>query len=251
MTKSDLLTAEQEAALGRRVRAWLDDGGDEADGIAARNELVDRNYYLVPYVISIHFRLSRSQWPDADQEGYLGLMKAAEKFDPSFGTKFSTYAAWWIYQYVQKHLFCDRIVYVPYHFAGEKGEKNFSGSRHYHKAKQATRRVASLDVAPRESGWDPTSGPAPDNSTEDYRLLIRRLLREARVSDNQADSILSFYGIGREPENNTEIADRLGYKDRRGASQARTEGLIKVREAVRCNSALRAKVEDVLGKVAI
>lgn len=98
-----LLTPEEEVALADRIRE-----GDEE----ARNELVCRNLRLV-------VRIIRSYWgialEDRVQEGNLGLMRAAEKFDPQLhGTKFDTYAAYWIRQSVGRGIKKQRrMVYIP------------------------------------------------------------------------------------------------------------------------------------------
>jgi RNA polymerase primary sigma factor len=72
--------------------------------IKQRNLLVDNNYKLV---ISIAHRYSR-RWnvplEDLVQEGTVGMIRAATKFQPSVGVKFSTYGTWWIHQYIARHL---------------------------------------------------------------------------------------------------------------------------------------------------
>jgi len=85
-----LLSAEQEVKLARRVR--------RGDG-AARKQMIQSNLRLV---ISIAKRYSNLGMPLSDliEEGNLGLMRAVQKFNPSKGYRFSTYAAWWIKQFV-------------------------------------------------------------------------------------------------------------------------------------------------------
>ena len=85
-----LLTAEQEISLSRRVRK-----GDAE----ARRQMIQSNLRLV---ISIAKRYSHLGLPISDliEEGNLGLMRAVTKFNPGKGFRFSTYAAWWIKQYV-------------------------------------------------------------------------------------------------------------------------------------------------------
>ena len=112
----DLLSAEQERTLGQAIRAGLDaqvklDAEGKtmspasrraleravSKGREAKDEMVCANLRLV---VSIARRYDRRELQLADliQEGNIGLMHAAEKYDHSKGFKFSTYATWWIRQ---------------------------------------------------------------------------------------------------------------------------------------------------------
>ncbi|MBF9131387.1 sigma-70 family RNA polymerase sigma factor [Plantactinospora sp. S1510] len=112
MGRHRILAAEEEAALGRRIqlgfaameRRQAGAGATSVatlieDGLRARDELVRSNLRLV---ISIAQRLVQNagdmEFEDLLQEGVLGLQRAAEKFDPTLGYKFSTYATWWVRQ---------------------------------------------------------------------------------------------------------------------------------------------------------
>ncbi len=72
--------------------------------IKQRNRLVDKNYKLV---VSIAYRYAK-RWnvpvEDMVQEGVVGMIRAATKFQPEVGVKFSTYGTWWIHQYIARHL---------------------------------------------------------------------------------------------------------------------------------------------------
>lgn len=59
----------------------------------ARNKLVEENLGLAVFFAK-KFRATRMDLEDLVQEAYLGLIEAAERFDPNYGTKFSTYARW-------------------------------------------------------------------------------------------------------------------------------------------------------------
>ncbi|MCM8812249.1 MAG: sigma-70 family RNA polymerase sigma factor [Candidatus Omnitrophica bacterium] len=85
-----LLTPEEEIVLARKVRK-----GDPA----AREKMIQSNLRLV---ISIAKKYGHLGLPMSDliEEGNLGLMRAVSKFNPGKGFRFSTYAAWWIKQYV-------------------------------------------------------------------------------------------------------------------------------------------------------
>ena len=88
LTRSDLLTAEQEVRLAHKIAA-----GD----MQAKSTLVESNIRLVVSIAKA-YRASGIPLEDLIQEGSIGLMTAAERFDPKRGYRFSTYATQWIRQ---------------------------------------------------------------------------------------------------------------------------------------------------------
>jgi RNA polymerase sigma factor (sigma-70 family) len=101
-----LLTAEEEQSLARRVQA----GDAEAE-----RQLVEANLRLVIRIARRYLGRGLSLL-DLIEEGNLGLMHAAHKFQPDRGTRFSTYATWWIRQAVSRALANQaRTIRLPVH----------------------------------------------------------------------------------------------------------------------------------------
>jgi RNA polymerase sigma-32 factor len=95
----DLLTREEEIRLGRRVR---DDNDEDA-----LNRLISSNLRLVVKIAKDFRRQWKKNMLDLIQEGNLGLIQAAGKFDPDRGIKFSYYASFWIKAYMLKFIMKD------------------------------------------------------------------------------------------------------------------------------------------------
>ena len=104
--KIPLLTADEEVALAKRIEA-----GDQT----AKDELIQANLRLVVSIAG-HYNNRGMQYLDLIQEGNMGLIKAADKFDYRKGFKFSTYATGWIRQSITRALADQaRTIRIPVH----------------------------------------------------------------------------------------------------------------------------------------
>jgi RNA polymerase primary sigma factor len=136
-----LLTHEEEIDLGRKVRE-----GDES----ARSELIEKNLRLV-IPIAKKYRGKGLPFGDLIQEGNIGLMRAADKFDPEKGFRFSTYATWWIRQAIQRAVADKgRTIRVPVHM----GEKIRKMARTYNELSIQLEREPSDEEVAEGLGWD-------------------------------------------------------------------------------------------------
>ena len=116
-SRHDLLEPSEEIELGRIIQrgiaaeAHLAGKSDQAEwielrqsvdaGRSAQEFMVLHNLRLV-MDIAMKFRGRGLEIEDLFQEGYFGLLRAVEKFDPTLGLRFSTYATWWIRQRLQR-----------------------------------------------------------------------------------------------------------------------------------------------------
>ncbi len=108
--KTNLLTAEEERSLARRI-----DQGD----MAARDRMIESNLRLV---VKIAKRYMNRGLPFLDliEEGNLGLIKAVERFKLSKECRFSTYATWWIRQSIERALVNQsRTIRLPVHVSDD------------------------------------------------------------------------------------------------------------------------------------
>ncbi|MDX9908694.1 MAG: RNA polymerase sigma factor RpoD/SigA [Bacteroidales bacterium] len=229
--KEELITVEEEVELAQRIKK-----GDHA----ALEKLTRANLRFVVSVAK-QYQNQGLSLPDLINEGNLGLIKAAEKFDETRGFKFISYAVWWIRQSILQALAeQSRIVRLPLNQVGSlnKINKAFSKFEQEHERKPSPEELAeSLELTPdkitdtlRVSGRH-VSVDAPfvdgeDNSLLDVlvnddspradRILIQESLsREinralATLTEREADIIKLFFGIGCQEMTLEEIGERFG-----------------------------------------
>ena len=100
-----LLTAQEEKQLARRIREHSDP--------VAREQMVQANLRLVVNIAKDYSNPGMTLG-DLVAEGNLGLMRAAEDFDPDAGVRFSTYAAWWIKQAIKRAMInAGQPIHIP------------------------------------------------------------------------------------------------------------------------------------------
>lgn len=110
LRKSSLLSAEEERALAKKILR-----GDEE----ARKRMIECNLRLV-VKIAKKYLYRGLPFSDLIEEGNIGLIKAVERFSPAKKTRFSTYAAWWIRQSIERALVNQaHIIRLPMHISSD------------------------------------------------------------------------------------------------------------------------------------
>lgn len=146
-----LLTPEQEITAGQAIQAWLTHPDPCPPGIKRRGErakdlLIRSNLRFVVFHIKKHNNLLKvAEFDDLVQAGNLGLIRAAEKFDPTTGYKFVTYAYFWIRQQIS-HFIANqtRTIRMPTTFSGKAGSIDNTTAR---LATELGREPTRLEVA--------------------------------------------------------------------------------------------------------
>jgi len=246
-----LLTHEEEIDLGRRVRA-----GDKK----AREKLIEKNLRLVVSVAK-KYRGMGLPFGDLIQEGNIGLMKAADKYDPERGWRFATYATWWIRQAVQRAVADKgRTIRVPVHM----GEKMRKMARVYYELSAELAREPTDEEIAERIGWDvdrvrDVKSAIPDATSlnrslsseedsselgdfiEDEResgvasevvreLERRRLLQSVeRLPERQRRLLVRRYGLdGEEPATLANLSEELGVsRERIRQLRREAEGMLR------------------------
>ncbi|BAV94659.1 sigma-70 family RNA polymerase sigma factor [Ichthyobacterium seriolicida] len=249
-----LITAEEEVELAQRIRA-----GDEA----ALVKLVNANLRFGVSVAK-QYQNQGLSLPDLINEGNLGLIKAARRFDETRGFKFISYAVWWIRQSILQALAeQSRIVRLPLNKIGSlnKINKTYAALEQQHERKPSVREIslildipeedveasmrnagkhASLD-APLVEGEDSTlydvlgsnESPLPDNELlyESLKIEIKRAL--STLTDREASVIEYYFGLnGEHPMTLEEIGEILELTKER-VRQIKEKGIRKLKHVSR------------------
>ena len=229
--KEELITVEEEVELAQRIKK-----GDQA----ALEKLTRANLRFVVSVAK-QYQNQGLSLPDLINEGNLGLIKAAEKFDETRGFKFISYAVWWIRQSILQALAeQSRIVRLPLNQVGSlnKINKAFSKFEQEHERKPSPEELAeslelpadkvadTLRVSGRHVSVDAPFVDGEDNSlldvlvnndspNADRALIMESLAKEihrslATLTERESDIIRLFFGIGCQEMTLEEIGERFG-----------------------------------------
>lgn len=253
--KVDLLTPEEEVELAKRIKS-----GDQA----ALEKLTKANLRFVVSVAK-QYQNQGLSLSDLINEGNLGLIKAAQRFDETRGFKFISYAVWWIRQSILQALAeQSRIVRLPLNKVGSlnKINKAFSELEQAFEREPSAEELAeqleipteevetTLGVAARHVSVDAPFVTGEDNSLLDvlengttgntdteleYKQSLRKEIERSlsTLTERQCDVIKLYFGIGVEhPMSLEDIGEKFGLTRER-VRQIKDKAINKLRSANR------------------
>ena len=257
--REDLITVEEEVELAQRIR-----NGDRK----ALEKLTRANLRFVVSVAK-QYQNQGLSLPDLIDEGNLGLIKAAEKFDETRGFKFISYAVWWIRQSILQALAEQaRIVRLPLNQVGSinKINKAFSRFEQENERKPSAEELAdeldipvdkiadTLKMSGRHVSVDAPFVEGEDNSlidvmvNEDSPNADRGLINESLATEidraletltpREADIIRKFFGIKVPEMTLEEIGDELNLTRER-VRQIKEKAIRRLKQNPRVNSLLK------------
>ncbi len=253
--KVDLITAEEEVELARKIKS-----GDNS----ALQKLINANLRFVVSV-SKQYQNQGLSLPDLINEGNLGLIKAAQRFDETRGFKFISYAVWWIRQSILQALAEQaRIVRLPLNKIGSinKINKTLSELEQKFEREPSVQEVAfALELAPDDVKESlKTAGrhvsmdaplqqgeegdmydvllnkdiPSPDKGllTDSLRKEIERVL--STLTYREANIIRLYFGLnGKHPHTLEEIGEEFNLTRER-VRQIKEKAIKRLKNATRC-----------------
>ena len=251
--KEELISVEEEVELAQRIRK-----GDQE----ALERLTKANLRFVVSVAK-QYQNQGLSLPDLINEGNLGLIKAAEKFDETRGFKFISYAVWWIRQSILQALAeQSRIVRLPLDQVGSlnKINKAFARFEQEHERTPSAEELATelelpkekvtdtLRVAGRHISVDAPFADGEDNSlldvlvntdspNADRGLINESLATEVEraleiLTDREQDIIRYFFGIGTSEMTLEEIGEKFDLTRER-VRQIKEKAIRKLRQSSR------------------
>lgn len=208
-----LLTADQEIELARSIEL----GG--SDGAIAKRKLVQANLRLVVSIAKKY--VGRGMlFLDLIQEGNLGLIRAAEKFDYERGYKFSTYATWWIRQAITRAIADQaRTIRIPVHMVET-----------INKLKKITRKLAQ------DKGRKPTE----EEIAESMEISVSKLREIVKVAQ---EPISLETPIGKEED--SKLGDFIEDKEAETPASSVTQELLR-EDIIEVMAGLSPRERDVL-----
>lgn len=173
MGQFSMLSADEEVKLAHRIAE-----GDQS----AKNELVEANLRLV-VSLARHYQGCGLSYQDLIQEGNIGLIKAAEKFDVSKGFRFSTYASWWIKQALSRAIADQsRTIRIPVHM-----------TENINKFKKTEREFLSqLNREPKIKEIADVMGISEKQAKEIQSYIVEPTSLDIQVGDDDDTTIGSF-----------------------------------------------------------
>ena len=244
--KEDLITVEEEVDLAQRIKK-----GDKE----ALEKLTRANLRFVVSVAK-QYQNQGLSLPDLINEGNLGLIKAAEKFDETRGFKFISYAVWWIRQSILQALAeQSRIVRLPLNQVGSLNKINKAFARFEQEHELADeldlpkeKVTDTLRVSGRHVSVDAPFSDGEDNSlldvlvNSDSPIADRGLINESlgteveralsTLTDRERDIIKYFFGIGCSEMTLEEIGEKFGLTRER-VRQIKEKAIRRLRHSTR------------------
>ncbi len=254
--KVELISSEEEVKLAILIKK-----GDEQ----ALEKLTKANLRFVVSVAK-QYQNQGLSLPDLINEGNLGLIKAAQRFDETRGFKFISYAVWWIRQSILQALAeQSRIVRLPLNKVGltNRISKAFSQLEQEYEREPTPEEIAffldmdteevaaTLGVAARHVSMDQPLSDGEDNTlidvlvnhnavSTDNDLMVRVSLNTeierslSTLTERQKDVIRFFFGIGIDhPLSLEDIGDKF-HLTRERVRQIKDKAITKLRSASRC-----------------